>query len=71
MGVIFAPPPPYPHEARRRRITGSGVYALEIDDRGNVVAVHIAKSTGSRHLDGAAISHVYAVAFKPGHLRRE
>jgi TonB family protein len=69
MGVIFAPPPTYPHAARRQRITGFGVYALRIDDRGHVAAVYVVKSSGSRHLDAAAINTFKQWRFKPGNLR--
>jgi TonB family protein len=65
--VTHAVPIDYPYEARRRRITGSGVVVVEIDSvTGNVKAARMAPSIGSPILDDAALSAFRQFRFKPG-----
>jgi TonB family protein len=65
--AINAPRPEYPYEARRQRITGSGIVAMTIDPiSGNVTGVSILKSTGSAFLDNAALTAFRRWRFKPG-----
>lgn len=64
--AIYAPSPRYPRAARVNEITGSGVYAMKIDDRGHVVAVYVVQSSGNRHLDDAAINAFKQWQFTPG-----
>jgi outer membrane biosynthesis protein TonB len=43
--------PDYPHEARKRRLTGSGVFDMKFDyESGRVREVHVVQSTASRCL---------------------
>jgi protein TonB len=65
--ALSAPRPEYPYEARRQRLTGSGVAVLLVDPAsGSVTSVSIARSTGSAILDNAAISGFKRWRFKPG-----
>ena len=65
--ALSAPRPEYPYEARRQRLTGSGVAVLVVDPAsGAVTGVNIVRSTGSAILDNAAISGFRRWRFKPG-----
>ena len=45
--AISAPRPEYPYEARRQRLTGTGVALLSVDPTsGNVISVSMIRSTG-------------------------
>src|SRR5213595_773944 len=55
--AVNSPRPPYPYEARAKRITGSGVITATVDPAsGNVTDASVTKSTGSSILDEAAVS---------------
>jgi TonB family protein len=59
--------PDYPIEARRARITGSGMYEMRIDPKtGRVKGVLVVQSTGSQILDWAVIRAFGRWRFKPG-----
>ncbi len=65
--ALSAPLPEYPYEARRQRLTGSGIAALTIDRAsGAVTNVTMARSTGNATLDSATISGLRRWRFKPG-----
>ena len=65
--AINAPRPEYPYEARRQRVTGTGIVAMTIDPvSGNVSSVSISKSTGSQFLDNAVLTAFRRWRFKPG-----
>lgn len=65
--ALSAPRPEYPYEARRQRLTGSGVAVLLVDSAsGSVTNVSIVRSTGSAILDNAAISGFRRWRFKAG-----
>ena len=65
--ALYAPRPEYPYEARRQRITGSGVAVLSVDfATGQVTDVQMIRSTGSAVLDNATISGFRRWRFKPG-----
>lgn len=65
--ALIAPRPEYPYEARRSRITGTGLALLTIDPQnGNVLSVSMATSTGSTVLDQATITGFRRWRFKPG-----
>ena len=64
--AISAPRPEYPYEARRQRITGSGVAVLTVNAAGHVTDVAMIQSTGSPALDNATISGFRRWRFKPG-----
>jgi len=59
--------PEYPYEARKRRITGSGIVVMHIDRAtGNVTSCEMAPSTGDEMLDDAAMFAMRQWRFKPG-----
>lgn len=65
--TLYAPRPVYPYEARRERITGSGVAELTVDPAvGNVTDARMAQSTGSATLDRATVEAFGRWRFKPG-----
>jgi periplasmic protein TonB len=65
--AVSAPRPEYPFEARRQKITGSGVAILSVDSgSGNVTDVTMSQSTGSAFLDNAAIAGFRRWRFKTG-----
>jgi TonB family protein len=69
--VLSAPRPEYPYEARRQRITGSGVVLLKVDSAsGNVADVSMWQSTGSPVLDNATVTAFKRWRFKPGTVSR-
>ena len=65
--AISAPRPEYPYEARRSKITGSGVCVMTVDTgSGSVTSADMAQSTGNAILDNAATSAFRRWRFKPG-----
>ena len=69
--VTYAPRPVYPYEARRQRITGSGIALLTVDSvDGNVVDVRMAQSCGSVILDNATVDAFRRWHFKSGSVER-
>ncbi|MFZ1218305.1 MAG: energy transducer TonB [Chthoniobacterales bacterium] len=65
--LLFAPRPDYPYEARRARITGSGVVIMQIDtSTGKVVSCRMSPTTGNSALDAAALYAFRQWRFKPG-----
>jgi TonB family protein len=65
--VMYAPRPVYPYEARRQRMTGSGIALLTVDPAiGNVTSVRITRSCGSVILDNATLEAFRRWRFKPG-----
>ena len=64
--LIDRPRVTYPYQARRDRITGSGIILVELDRSGNVKAASMAPSTGSAILDQAALDGFRRARFKPG-----
>src|SRR5216110_2305102 len=64
--AVNSPRPPYPYEARAKRITGSGVITATVDPAsGNVTDASVTKSTGSSILDEAAVSAFRRWRFRP------
>ena len=67
--AISAPPPEYPLEARLRHATGSGILLLRVDIKtGRTKQVIIARTTGDKALDAAAVRAFVQWRFKPGVL---
>jgi TonB family protein len=65
--ALNAPRPEYPYEARRQKITGSGVAVIRVDPgSGSVTDVTMSTSTGSAFLDNAAIVGFRRWRFRPG-----
>ena len=69
--ALSAPRPEYPYEARRQKITGSGIVAMSVDPvSGNVTDVSMWQSTGSPVLDNATVAAFRRWRFKPGAVSR-
>jgi periplasmic protein TonB len=69
--VAYAPRPVYPYEARRQRMTGSGVALLTVDRAlGTVTDVLMAQSCGSAILDDSTLDALRRWRFKPGSVAR-
>ncbi len=67
VSALSAPRPEYPYEARRQRLTGTGLATLSVDViTGEVTSVTMTRSTGSAVLDNATISAFRRWRFKPG-----
>jgi TonB family protein len=69
--VTYAPRPVYPYEARRQRVTGSGVALLTVDQTsGTVTDVIMAQSCGNAILDNSTLDALRSWRFKPGTMTR-
>ena len=69
--VAYAPRPVYPYEARRQRMTGSGVALLTVDQTlGTVTDVLMAQSCGNAILDNSTLDALRRWRFKPGSVAR-
>jgi TonB family protein len=65
--AIYTPRPEYPFQARARRLTGTGVAVLKLDQRtGLVTDSYMATSTGHKILDHATLTAFRRWRFKPG-----
>jgi protein TonB len=65
--VVAAQKPVYPDEARRARMTGTGVFWLYLDkNTGRVTKIKVAKSTGHDILDQAAATALVHWRFQSG-----
>ena len=63
------PSPEYSYEARRRRFTGSGLFRLFVDEKGQVESVKILKSTGYPELDSSSVKTLREWQARPGNRR--
>jgi len=69
--VAYAPRPVYPYEARRQRVTGSGVALLTIDQTsGSVTDVLMMQSCGNAILDNSTRDALRRWRFKSGSVTR-
>jgi len=69
--VAYAPRPVYPYEARRQRVTGSGIALLTVDQiSGMVTDVRMAESCGNVILDNSTLDALRRWRFKPGSAPR-
>jgi TonB family protein len=65
--VAYAPRPVYPYQARRQRVTGSGIALLAVDQTsGTVTDVRMAQSCGNVILDNSTLDAFRRWRFKPG-----
>jgi protein TonB len=65
--VAYAPSPVYPYEARRQRVTGSGIALLTVHQTsGTVTDVRMAQSCGNVILDNSTLDTLRRWRFKPG-----
>lgn len=69
--VAYAPRPIYPYEARRQRMTGSGIALLTVDQTsGTVTDVRMAQSCGNVILDKSTLDALQRWRFRPGGVTR-
>jgi TonB family protein len=69
--MAYAPRPVYPYEARRRRLTGSGVALLTVDQTsGAVIDVMMAQSCGNDILDNSTLDALRRWRFRPGSVTK-
>jgi len=69
--MAYAPRPVYPYEARRQRVTGSGIALLTVDQTsGTVTDVRMAQSCGNVILDNSTLDALRRWRFKPGRVVR-
>ena len=69
--VTYAPRPVYPYEARRQRVTGSGVALLTVDQTsGTVTDVIMAQSCGNSILDKSTLDALRRWRFKSGSVTK-
>jgi TonB family protein len=68
--MIFKPTISYPYEARRSKITGSGVIVVSVGPDGSVQDASMGQSTGSPILDNTATAAFRRARFKPGTVPR-
>jgi periplasmic protein TonB len=62
---IEQPAPPYPGAARRQGIEGDVILRLSVDEAGKLISVSVARGSGHRALDEAAIAAVKLWRFEP------
>jgi protein TonB len=69
--VAYAPRPAYPYEARRQRLTGSGIALVTVDQTSGIVTdVLITQSTGNALLDNSTLEALRRWRFKPGNVTK-
>ena len=68
--ALASPSAGYPEAAQKAKMTGSGLYELQINKAGTTTGVTILKSSGSAVLDQAARSAFLKWRFKPGVFTR-
>ena len=64
--LLVAPVPEYPGVLRRAGYTGSGLFELYFDTRGEVSGIRILKSTGHKELDIEALKGLVRWRARPG-----
>ena len=65
--AIYSPRPEYPLQARRNRLSGSGVALLDVDKcTGYVTSARMLQSMGHKILDDVALKAFRHWRFKPG-----
>lgn len=63
--MVHAPPPRYPRESRRQREQGAVLLTVLLGTDGSVADISVAKSSGHRRLDDAALSAVRKWRWRP------
>lgn len=59
------PPPVFPAEARKARLSGTALLLVQIDERGRPVSIILRRTSGHTILDTAALRAVRAWRFEP------
>lgn len=65
--LLVYPKPDYPEVLRRVHYTGSGLFRIYFDPRGEVSGIRVLKSTGHRELDIETVKGLGHWLAKPGH----
>ena len=69
--VAYAPRPVYPYDARRQRLTGSGIALLTVDQTSGIVTdVIMTQSCGNAILDNSTLDALRRWHFKPGSVTK-
>jgi periplasmic protein TonB len=69
--MTYAPRPVYPYEARRQRLTGSGVALLTVDQTSGILTdVVMTQSCGNAILDNSTLDALRRWRFKPGSVTK-
>jgi TonB family protein len=68
--AVYAPKPDYPFVARSHRLTGHGIFVVNVRDDGTVESVDVAKSTGHSELDRSGIAAFLKWRFRPGTVKK-
>jgi len=68
--ALASPSAGYPEAAQKAKLTGSGLYELQINKAGTTTGVAIVKSSGSAVLDQTARTAFLKWRFKPGVFSR-
>jgi len=69
--IAYAPRPVYPYEARRQRVTGSGIALVTVDQAsGTVTDVLMTQSCGNAILDSSTLDALRRWRFKPGNVTK-
>jgi TonB family protein len=69
--VAYAPLPVYPYEARRQRLTGSGIALLTVDQSsGGITDVVMVQSCGNAILDNSTCDALRRWRFRPGSVSK-
>lgn len=61
----FCPPPAFPAEARKSRLSGTVLLLVQVDERGRPSSVTLRRTSGHAILDTAALRAVRAWRFEP------
>jgi TonB family protein len=65
--LLEYPKPDYPAVLREVRYTGSGIFRIYFDVRGQVTGIRVLKSTGHRELDIETLKGLGRWRARPGH----
>lgn len=65
--LLEYPKPDYPEVLRQVRYTGSGIFRIYFDVRGEVTGIRVLKSTGHRELDIETLKGLGRWRAKPSH----
>lgn len=65
--LLTYPKPEYPEVSRRVHYTGSGIFRIYFDTRGDVSGIRVLRSTGHRELDIETVKGLGHWQARPGH----
>lgn len=68
-GYLHTPDPEYPLQARRRRLEGTVILRVEVDEHGRPLSIMVDSGSGHAILDRAAVAGVRSWRFTPARSR--